>query len=48
MIRVYRALLLAQLQVAAQYRLSMFLYLLFSIMRPVIFLAAWKIGRAHV
>ena len=42
MIRIYRALLLAQLQVAAQYRLSMFLYLLFSIMRPVIFLAAWS------
>ena len=42
MIRVYRALLLAQLQLAAQYRLSMFLYLLFSIMRPVIFLAAWS------
>ena len=41
MIRVYRALLLAQLQLAAQYRLSMFLYLLFSIMRPIIFLAAW-------
>ena len=42
MIRVYRALLLAQLQLAAQYRLAMFLYLLFSIMRPIIFLAAWS------
>jgi ABC-2 type transport system permease protein len=41
-IRVYRALLLAQLQLAAQYRLAMFLYLLFSIMRPLIFLAAWS------
>jgi ABC-2 type transport system permease protein len=41
-IGVYRALLLAQLQLATQYRLSMFLYLLFSIMRPIIFLAAWS------
>ena len=40
-LRVYRALLLAQLQLASQYRLSMFLYVLFSFMRPVIFLAAW-------
>ncbi len=41
MIRVYRALLRAQLQLAAQYRAQMFLYLFFSFMRPVIFLAAW-------
>jgi ABC-2 type transport system permease protein len=41
MLRVYRALLIAQLQLAAQYRLAMFLYVLFSFMRPLIFLAAW-------
>ncbi|MGH2499314.1 MAG: ABC transporter permease [Candidatus Limnocylindria bacterium] len=41
MIRVYRALLLAQLQLASQYRVQMFLWVLFSIIRPVIFLAAW-------
>ncbi len=38
---VYRALLLAQFQSAMQYRLQMFLYVFFSFIRPVIFLAAW-------
>ncbi|MBI3522828.1 MAG: ABC-2 family transporter protein [Chloroflexi bacterium] len=41
MIGIYRALLLASFQSASQYRVTMFLYLLFSIIRPVIFLAAW-------
>ncbi|HKW77923.1 MAG TPA: ABC-2 family transporter protein, partial [Candidatus Limnocylindria bacterium] len=41
MIRTYRALALAQLQALSQYRVQIFLYLLFSIVRPVIFLAAW-------
>ncbi len=41
LLRVYRALVVAQLQSAAQYRVQMFLWLLFSIIRPVIFLAAW-------
>lgn len=39
--RTYRALLLAQLQAAMQYRVQMFLYVFFSFIRPVIFLAAW-------
>jgi ABC-2 type transport system permease protein len=41
LLRIYRALLLAQFQLAAQYRLSMFLYVFFSVIRPAIFLAAW-------
>jgi ABC-2 type transport system permease protein len=40
-LRVYRALLVAQLQNAAQYRVQSVLWLLFSLVRPVIFLAAW-------
>jgi len=40
-VRVYRALLLAQLQSAMQYRVQMFLYVFFSFIRPIIFLAAW-------
>lgn len=39
--RIYRALLLAQLQSAMQYRVQMFLYVFFSFIRPIIFLAAW-------
>ncbi|MGH2602073.1 MAG: ABC transporter permease [Dehalococcoidia bacterium] len=42
LLRTYRALLLAQLQAAMQYRLQMFLYVFFSFMRPIIFLAAWS------
>lgn len=38
---IYRALVTAQIQALAQYRVQAFLYLLFSVIRPVIFLAAW-------
>jgi ABC-2 type transport system permease protein len=38
---VYRALLIAQFQSMMQYRLQMFLYVFFSFIRPIIFLAAW-------
>lgn len=41
MIRTYRALFVAQIQAAAQYRVQSILWMLFSVMRPVIFLAAW-------
>lgn len=41
MIRTYRALLVAQLQAASQYRVQVLLWMLFSVIRPVIFLAAW-------
>lgn len=41
MIRVYRQLLIAQFQAAAQYRVQFALWMLFSIIRPTIFLAAW-------
>ncbi|CAN5208453.1 ABC-2 family transporter protein [soil metagenome] len=41
MLRIYRALLIAQLQQAAQYRIQSILWMLFSVIRPVIFLAAW-------
>ncbi|HUQ41518.1 MAG TPA: hypothetical protein VM052_03355, partial [Candidatus Limnocylindrales bacterium] len=37
----YRALLVAGLQQAAQYRIQALLWMLFAIIRPVIFLAAW-------
>jgi ABC-2 type transport system permease protein len=40
-IATYRTLLVGQFQQASQYRVSMFLYLLFSLIRPIIFLAAW-------
>jgi ABC-2 type transport system permease protein len=40
-IRIYRQLLVAQIQAAAQYRIQAVLWMLFSIIRPVIFLAAW-------
>jgi ABC-2 type transport system permease protein len=40
-IRTYRALLVAQLQAASQYRVQVLLWMLFSVIRPVIFLAAW-------
>jgi ABC-2 type transport system permease protein len=40
-IKTYRALLVAQIQAAAQYRVQSILWMLFSVMRPVIFLAAW-------
>lgn len=41
LLRTYRALLVAQLQQAAQYRIQALLWMLFAIIRPVIFLAAW-------
>ena len=41
MIRTYRALLVASLQSAAQYRVQSVLWMLLEIIRPVIFLAAW-------
>jgi ABC-2 type transport system permease protein len=40
-IGVYRALLTQSLQVMSAYRISLFLYALFSFIRPIIFLAAW-------
>ena len=41
MIRIYRQLLTAQFQAAAQYRIQFVLWMLFSVIRPTIFLAAW-------
>ena len=41
LIGVYRALLLAGFQQAAAYRIQSLLWMLFSIIRPVIFLSAW-------
>ena len=41
LLRVYRALLLAGFQQAAAYRIQSLLWMLFSIIRPVIFLSAW-------
>jgi ABC-2 type transport system permease protein len=45
-IRVYRALFLAEFQAASQYRVQSVLWLLFAIIRPVIFLAAWSAAAA--
>ena len=41
MVAIYRALLLAGFQQMAQYRIQSLLWMLFAIIRPVIFLAAW-------
>ncbi|MBI2773929.1 MAG: ABC-2 family transporter protein [Chloroflexi bacterium] len=41
LVPIYRALLLAGFQQAAQYRVQSLLWMLFAIIRPVIFLAAW-------
>jgi ABC-2 type transport system permease protein len=41
LLRIYRALLIAGFQQAAQYRIQSLLWMLFAIIRPVIFLAAW-------
>jgi ABC-2 type transport system permease protein len=41
LLRVYRALLVAQLQATVQYRAQASLYVLFSVVRPIVFLAAW-------
>jgi ABC-2 type transport system permease protein len=40
--RIYRALFVVYLQQAAQYRVQSALWLLFAIIRPVVFLAAWS------
>lgn len=48
MIRVYRQLFTAQFQQAAQYRIQFLLWMLFSVIRPTIFLAAWvAVARAQ-
>src|SRR5438105_8508250 len=39
---VYRALFVANFQAAAQYRVQSVLWLLFAVIRPVVFLAAWS------
>jgi ABC-2 type transport system permease protein len=41
LIRTYRVLMLANLQQASQYRVQFALWLLFAVIRPVVFLAAW-------
>ncbi len=41
MIRVYRGLLRQSFQIMSAYRVALFLYALFSFIRPIIFLAAW-------
>ena len=41
MIAVYRALMVQTFQQMSQYRVSLFLYVFFSFIRPIIFLAAW-------
>jgi ABC-2 type transport system permease protein len=40
-IRIYRALITQEFQHMSAYRVSLFLYALFSFIRPIIFLAAW-------
>ena len=42
MLRIYRALFAAEVASAAQYRIQSVLWLLFAIVRPVVFLAAWS------
>jgi len=44
--RVYRALFVVYFQQAAQYRVQSVLWLLFAIVRPVVFLAAWSAAAA--
>lgn len=44
--RVYRALLVANFQQASQYRVQSVLWLLFAVVRPVVFLAAWSAAAA--
>ncbi|MDQ3810586.1 MAG: ABC-2 family transporter protein [Chloroflexota bacterium] len=43
---VYRALLVADFQQAAQYRVQSVLWLLFAIIRPLVFLSAWSAATA--
>jgi ABC-2 type transport system permease protein len=42
LLRTYRALFVANFQSAAQYRVQSVLWLLFAVIRPVVFLAAWS------
>src|SRR5437870_4822991 len=42
LMRIYRALFVVNFQAAAQYRVQSVLWLLFAIIRPVVFLAAWS------
>src|SRR5918912_1352675 len=44
--RVYQALLVANFQAASQYRVQSALWLLFAVVRPVVFLAAWSAAAA--
>ena len=46
LLRVYRAIFVAEFQAAAQYRVQSVLWLLFAIIRPVVFLAAWSAAAA--
>jgi ABC-2 type transport system permease protein len=42
LLRIYRALFVANFQQATQYRVQSVLWLLFAVIRPVVFLAAWS------
>src|SRR5437660_1597707 len=44
--RVYQVLLVANFQQASQYRVQSVLWLLFAVVRPVVFLAAWSAAAA--
>jgi ABC-2 type transport system permease protein len=44
--RIYKALLTASFQAAAQYRVQAVLWLLFAVIRPIVFLAAWSAATA--
>jgi ABC-2 type transport system permease protein len=44
--RIYRAMFLASLQQATQYRIQAVLWLLMAVIRPVVFLAAWSAAAA--
>ncbi len=43
---IYRAVFVAEFQAAAQYRVQSVLWLLFAVIRPVVFLAAWSAAAA--
>jgi ABC-2 type transport system permease protein len=45
-LRVYSALFAAEVAAAAQYRIQSVLWLLFAVVRPVVFLAAWSAAAA--
>ena len=42
LLHVYNVLFVANFQLAAQYRVQSVLWLLFAVIRPVVFLAAWS------